>query len=450
MPSRLKASFYTLGCRLNQAETAIIQNGFRQNGYDIVDFGERADVCVINSCTVTEQADAKCRQVVRQALRRNPDTFIAVVGCYSQTGAEALSRIEGIDLIVGNEKKMAVIDLIDAPIKRAAPEIVRAPIRRTPFTIEQTGTDLPTTRANLKIQDGCDFMCSFCVIPFARGRARSRMFWDIQREALQLVDAGYQELVLTGVNVGTYRNEGKLFLDIVRMLLTIPGLRRLRISSIEPTTIPEELLDLMADSDVLCSHLHIPVQSGSDAILQAMKRNHTLREFADFVERAAKKVPDILLGTDLMVGFPGESEADFAASCELLQNLPLAYAHVFTYSERAGTAAARMSDKVAPGEKKQRSKILHRISEQEKIAFYRRFIGREVRVLVEEQGADGYWLGFSDNYLKVRIVGKGLAENQLVSILIRDVQNGIALGEPVQETSHAPGQTPVQFAEMIV
>ncbi len=432
MREKLRASFYTLGCRLNQAETGLISNSFRERGYDIVEFGEPADVCIINSCTVTEQADAKCRQIVRQVLRKNPDTFVAVVGCYAQTGFEALQQIEGIDLIVGNQDKLQVIDLIDEPAKRPEPRIVRSRMTRSPFTLPFYGTDLPTTRANLKIQDGCDFMCSFCIIPFARGRARSRAFWDIQREAMELVEAGINEIVLTGVNIGTYRFEDKGFMDVVRMLLAIPGLRRLRISSIEPTTVDEALLDLMADSEVLCSHLHLPVQSGSDRILKSMRRVYSVREFLNFVDRAHRRVPDILIGTDIMVGFPGETEDDFAESCRILTDTPIAYAHVFTYSERPGTASARIEGKIDPRIKKQRSKEIHRLSEQQKRAFYARFIGKTVRVLTEEQDFDGRWLGFSDNYIRVAVTGTDLHENQLVMCEIQSIdEKGIAIGRPI-------------------
>ena len=431
MQGRLKASFYTLGCRLNQAETGLISNSFRERGYELVDFGEPADVCVINSCTVTEQADAKCRQVVRQVLKKNPDTFVAVVGCYAQTGVEALKQIDGIDLIVGNQDKFQLVDLIDEPAKRPEPQVVRSKFTRTPFTLPVYGTDLPTTRANLKIQDGCDFMCSFCVIPFARGRARSRAFWDIQREAIRLIEAGYKEIVLTGVNIGTYRYEDKTFVDVVKMLLTLPGLGRLRISSIEPTTIDPELIELMADAPQFCPHLHVPVQSGSNTVLRAMKRLYTADEFLRFIEQVYRRVPDVMIGTDIMVGFPGETEADFQDSCTLLQDSPLAYAHVFTYSERQGTASTRLNGKVAPKVKKERSRTIHRISEQKKAAFYRRMVGRKVRVLTEEKDESGRWLGFTDNYVRVAVSGGGdaLNENQFVNGVIRDVEDLVALAE---------------------
>jgi threonylcarbamoyladenosine tRNA methylthiotransferase MtaB len=430
--SKLKASFYTLGCRLNQAETALIGNTFRQKGYDLVEFGQAADVCVINSCTVTEQADSKCRQLVRQVLRKNPETFVAVVGCYAQIGAEALRKIDGVDLIVGTQDKLRVIDFIDDPVKLPEPQVIKSRMTKAPFTIATEGMVAPTTRANLKIQDGCDFMCSFCVIPFARGRARARAFWDIQREAMQLVEAGHKEIVLTGVNIGTYQFEDKKFLDVVKMLLTIPGLKRLRISSIEPTTIPYELIGLMADSEVLCPHLHIPVQSGDDGVLAAMKRLYTTVEFLQFIEHAAKRVPDILIGTDIMVGFPGESNAAFQASCELLRNSPLAYAHVFTFSERGGTAAIKLRDKVSPAEKKARSALLHRLSEKKKLDFYRRFLGRRLRVLTEEQNEYGQWLGFSDNYIKVAIPSEKLSVNSLVTVRLASVSGESGAGEMVE------------------
>lgn len=427
--AKLKASFYTLGCRLNQAETALIGNSFRQKGYDLVEFGQAADVCVINSCTVTEQADSKCRQLVRQVLRKNPATFVAVVGCYAQIGAEALRKIDGVDLIIGTQDKLRVIDFIDDPVKLPEPQIVNNKMTKAPFTIATATMAAPTTRANLKIQDGCDFMCSFCVIPFARGRARSRTFGDIQREALQLVEAGHKEIVLTGVNIGTYQFEDKSFLDVVKMLLTIPELKRLRISSIEPTTIPNALIDLMADSAVLCPHLHIPVQSGDDGVLQAMKRLYTAAEFLQFIEHAAKRVPDILLGTDIMVGFPGESDSAFQASCDLLQNSPLAYAHVFTFSERGGTAATRLKSKVSPASKKFRSAVLHQISEEKKLDFYRRFLGRELRVLTEEQNALGQWVGFSDNYIKVAIPSEKLSANALLQVRLASLSKETGIGE---------------------
>lgn len=431
MNSKLRASFHTLGCRLNQAETALISSRFHAQGYDIVAFGEASDVCVINSCTVTEHADRKCRQLVNQVLRRNPETFVAVVGCYAQVGAEALQRIPGIDLVVGTQDKLSVADLIEDPVKLPSPRIIRSRMTKQPFTITSEGLPAPSTRANLKIQDGCDFMCGFCIIPFARGRARSRAFWDIQREALALVAAGHQELVLTGVNIGTYAFEGKTFLDVVKMLLTLPGLQRLRISSIEPTTIPEELIELMAGSRVLCPHLHIPAQSGDDGVLAAMKRLYTRSEFEAFIANVQRRVPHAMIATDLMVGFPGETPEAFRASCALLEHSPLAYAHVFTFSERGGTAATKLGDKISSRIKKERSQLLHALSEKKKAEAYRRFIGNDMRVLIEERTAEGTWQGFADNYVKVSIAGTTLRENQLLATRITSVTSEPVLAHAV-------------------
>jgi threonylcarbamoyladenosine tRNA methylthiotransferase MtaB len=435
--ANLTASFHTLGCRLNQAETDIISNRFKQNGYKIVDVDQPADVFVLNSCTVTEDADAKCRKLVRRVLRNNPKTFVVVVGCYAQIGSEALSKIHGIDLIVGTQDKLRVFEFFeDAPVKSEKPHVIKNKMTKAPFTIEHDGV-ATTTRANLKIQDGCDFMCSFCIIPFARGRARSRVFWDVQREAQQLVEAGHKEIILTGVNIGTYQFEDKTFLDVVKMLLKIPGLARLRISSIEPTTISEQVLDLMADSDVFCPYLHIPAQSGNDEMLAKMKRLYRRDEFQRFIENAAKKIPDVLLGTDMMVGFPGEDESAFQDSCDLLENSPLAYAHVFTFSERSGTAAQRLTEKVSALEKKYRSIELHALSEKKKNSFYRRFIGRRLQVLTEKSDDSHVSAGYTRNYLRAVLPRGGFGANRLVEFEALGLQDSHLIGEPVGATPAA-------------
>lgn len=403
----LRVSLVTLGCRLNEAESAVIGRRFAARGYDVVPFGEPADVCVVNSCTVTHEADRKCRQVVRQALRRNPDTFVAVVGCYAQIGHEALKQIEGLDLIVGSAEKLNVVDWIDEPAKRSEPQVVRPRPTRQPFALplDDAGAGLAAhVRANLKVQDGCDFMCAFCVIPFARGRARSRAFWDVQREAIERIAAGHRELVLTGVNIGTYEHEGRTFLDLVDMLRRLPGLARLRISSIEPTTVGRALIDRIADDDVLCPHLHVPLQAGSDRILAAMKRHHTKRDFLDLIEYAAAKLDRPMLATDLMVGFPGETDADFNETLRVLRDSPLVCAHIFRFSERAGTKAARLPDKVAPEGKRTRSESLHDVSRAKLAAWRAGLVGRRVRVLTEQVDpeAGAVW-GTSDEFAKVAL-----------------------------------------------
>jgi len=433
----LRAAFYTLGCRLNQAETATLSATFAAQGYTIVEFGEETDVCVINTCSVTESAEAKCRQAVRAVLRRSPQAYVAVTGCYAQVGVEALRRIEGLDLIVGTEDKMRLVECIDAvPQKLGQPRVVHSTkISRHPFTIAGVGDYSGQTRANIKIQDGCNFACAFCIIPFTRGGARSRELDDIVREAHGLVAQGHREIVLTGVNIGTYDDAGQDVLRVVQALEPIAGLERIRISSIEPTTISEALVEWMATSSKLCPYLHVPVQSGDDQVLQRMKRRYTRATFAAFIERVAARVPDMCLGTDVMVGFPGEDERAFNNTHTLLADLPLAYFHVFSYSERPHTYAQRYRDPVVPAVVQQRSRLLRELSARQKAAFYRRFTGRTLRVLFEHRDASGLFTGFSDNYIRVGMATESNVANQLLPIRLLSADDGLALGRLVPASS---------------
>ena len=425
----LRASFHTLGCRLNQAETASISATFAARGYTIVGTDTETDIHIINTCSVTEGAEAKCRQAVRAALRRSPHAYVVVTGCYAQVGVEALRRIDGLDLIVGTEDKMRLVELIGLPEKRGWAQVVhRRKISRDDFTIDLVGDYSGQTRANLKIQDGCNFACAFCIIPFTRGGARSRKPDDIVREADGLVARGHREIVLTGVNIGTYTCDGCDLLLVLQALEEVAGLERIRISSIEPTTIPDALLDWMATSRKLCPYLHIPIQSGDDQVLARMKRHYTGAQFAAFAERVVERLPDICLGTDVMVGFPGEDEAAFSRTRTLLADLPLAYFHVFSYSERPYTYAQRYSDRVPPPLVRDRSRILRELSARQKAAFYRRFVGRTVRVLFERREAHGLYTGFSDNYIKVGVEAADELANQLRLVRLSGVEDGLALG----------------------
>ncbi len=428
----MRASFHTLGCRLNQAETASISATFANRGYRIVDYGADTDVCVINTCSVTESAEAKCRQAVRTVLRRSPNAYVVVTGCYAQVGKEALRAINGLDLIVGTAHKMQVVDLIDTPQKEAAPRVVHTTkIARDDFTMDVIGNYSDHTRANLKIQDGCNFACAFCIIPFSRGGARSRRFPDILQEARGLVARGHREIVLTGVNIGTYTSDGYDLLQVIRALEDIDGLDRIRISSIEPTTIPEGLVDWMATSSKLCPYLHVPLQSGDDDVLQRMKRRYTRADFTSFIERVAARVPDVCLGTDAMVGFPGEDEAAFANTRLLLADLPLAYCHVFSYSERPHTYAQRYTDHVPPAAVQARSRTLRQLSTRKKAAFYRGSMGSTVRVLFERLEKSGLHTGFSDNYLKVGVEASEDLSNQMAIVRLHRLSDGLAIGEVV-------------------
>lgn len=436
----LRASFHTLGCRLNQAETASISATFVNRGYHVVDYGADTDVCVINTCSVTEGAEAKCRQAVRTVLRRSPNAYVVVTGCYAQVGKEALRGIDGLDLIVGTAHKMEVVDLIDTPQKEPTPRVVHTTkIARDDFSLDVIGNYTDHTRANLKIQDGCNFACAFCIIPFSRGGARSRTFPDIINEAHGLAERGHREIVLTGVNIGTYASDGYDLLHVIQALEGVDGLERIRISSIEPTTIPDGLVDWMATSSKLCPYLHVPLQSGDDSVLQRMKRRYTRADFEAFIERVAAHVPDVCLGTDAMVGFPGEDEAAFANTRLLLADLPLAYCHVFSYSERPHTYAQRYTDPVPPADIQARSRILRELSTRKKAAFYRGSMGSTVRVLFERLENSGLYTGFSDNYLKVGVEASEDLSNQMALVRLHDVSGGLAIGELVGNATTGNG-----------
>jgi threonylcarbamoyladenosine tRNA methylthiotransferase MtaB len=424
-----RASLHTLGCRLNQSETNILAEKLTEAGYELVPFGDSADLAIINTCTVTHEADAKSRKLVRQFIRANPEAYTAVIGCYAQMGAKALAEIEGVDLIIGNQEKLNVLDYVAAG-KNDAALIVRDRIERDDFEIEFSGVGVPLhRRANLKIQDGCDFMCSFCVIPFARGRARSRALDNLLEEARSLVARGAKELVLTGVNIGTYAWEGKSVLEVIAALNDLEGVARLRISSIEPTTIPDELFAWMADpAHKLVPYLHVPLQAGSDQVLERMRRKYTRAEYINFMRRAAAAVPGIGLGTDIMVGFPGETEEDFAQTLGVLEETDLFYAHVFKYSERAGTASARMPERSDPRVSNARGARLRKASAAKFDAFARTQVGREVEVLFE-QAENGLWSGYTGNYLRVVVPSNDCLENELRLVRLTGVHGDILSGE---------------------
>ena len=395
-----KASVKALGCRLNQYEAVEMQGRLEASGYEIVPFGEKADLGVINTCTVTNEADAKSRNIIRRFIRQNPKALTVVVGCYSQMDANSIAMIKGVDYVIGNHDKMNFLDHVD-DIKPSTPVIVRDRISREDFSIGFVGDPQFEQRANLKIQDGCDFMCSFCVIPFSRGRARSRELDDLISEVGRMVQSGVQEIILTGVNLGTYSSKSKNFLNLIEMISSFDGLKRIRISSIEPTTIPEAIFDWMADnSHPLMPYLHVPMQSGSDEILNLMKRKYSLQEMSEFFERAVSKIPEVCIGTDLMVGFPGETNDHFEETCETFISFPFSYCHVFTFSERKGTAAYRMQKQVRMEECRKRSAHLRRLSSSKRMEFYKKHEGKIVEVLLENPKGNMI-SGYTDNYVKV-------------------------------------------------
>ena len=415
MTAGTRVSFYTLGCRLNQAETAILQRSFEQKGYRVVDFKKSADVVVVNTCTVTENGDADTRKVVNKINRLNPEARIALIGCQAQIQRHKLLEMRNVHWVVGNERKMELDSVLQETADNASPRVITPVISRKPFTIPLAGIDRKHTRANLKIQDGCDFFCSFCVIPYARGRARSREFANIISAAKQLIHAGHREIVLNGINVGTYCYEDKTILDVVKTLEQLDGLQRLRLSSIEPTTIPWKLIERAKPDSKLCRHFHIPLQSGSDEVLQMMNRHYSTAEFSDFIQKVSKHVPGVCLGVDVIVGFPGEKDTHFEETHNLLQDLPLAYFHVFSYSERPWTKSRKLMDKVSQPVIEKRSKSLRELSVQKRRIFMEQHIG-SVQMVLFEQKKKEYWNGLTDNYIRVKVSSDLDLHNRLLPV----------------------------------
>ena len=411
-----RVSFHTFGCRLNQAETASIEHSFKSKGYQVVDDSKLSDIVVINTCTVTKNGDADTRKLVNRLVRKNPEAQIALIGCQAQVQGHLLSKMPNIRWIVGNARKLELASIIGGDTSVVSyPFILTESIPQNNFKIRFKGTDRRQTRANLKIQDGCDFYCFFCVIPYARGRARSREFGDLEREAKDLVAAGHKEIVLTGVNVGTYSDEHHRFMDVVHALERIKGLRRLRISSIEPTTIPYELLDKMKADSVVCRYLHIPLQSGSDKILFKMNRRYSTKDYTDFIEQAVTKVQGICLGTDVIVGYPGESDALFDETLDFVKATKFTYIHVFSYSERGPAKSKKFSHQIPEDRIRSRSRVLRQLSDEQRNTFMTRHIGTEHLVLFEQR-KNGFWTGLTDNFIRVKVASDLNLHNELIPV----------------------------------
>ena len=425
-------SFHTFGCRLNQSETAAMENRFTTAGYKIVPIDKPASVAVINTCTVTENGDADTRRLVSKLSRFNPSVKIALVGCQAQIQKEKLTELPNVRWVVGNARKMELLEIIEENADPLDKRVIAPTIPKAPFTIPSTAIALERTRANLKIQDGCDFFCSFCEIPYARGRGRSRVFEDILREANSLAGAGYKEIVLTGINIGTYDFEGKTLMDVIDTLEQIPTLERLRISSIEPTTIPLALIDKMALSlkgkSKLCRHLHIPLQSGDDAVLKAMRRKYSIKDFRDLINLITERVPQVCLGTDIIVGFPTEDSQAFKESERIVQDMPLHYLHVFSYSARSLAKSRLLEGSVLPQEIEVRSRTLRELSARKRKLFYQSLLGRRQEVLFEGNESP-LWQGLTDNYVPVEVNSTENLGNQIKDVALKEIQGLKILGE---------------------
>ncbi len=429
--AKRRASLHTVGCRLNHAESTVLGEGLRRKGFELVEFGQPTDLLVLNTCAVTEDAERTSRYLIRKTLKHSPHAFIAVTGCYAQTGLVRLTRETSIDLIVGNQFKLdlpAYVPPAHELKKRSSPHVVHTKtILRDDFALPYFG-EPAGIRALVKIQDGCNTMCSFCIIPFSRGHERSRQLEDIEAEVTSLADRGYQEIVLSGVNIGRYCHESRDLCALLRRLERINGIVRIRISSIEPTTVGEDLLDLLAHSSKLCPSLHIPLQSGDDGILQAMNRRYTVKAYVKLIERAVAQIPHLGLGTDLMVGFPGETEPAFRNTVAIATDLPFAYFHIFPYSPRPGTAAARLKQTLPSSVINRRIKILQEIGRAKQLAFHHRQIGTTVPVLFETGVEDGLRHGRTPNFTRVAVASADDLCNQIKPVTITAATERWAIG----------------------
>ena len=398
-----KVALHTLGCKLNFSETSTIGNQFLNKGFEIVDFKEQSDIYVLNTCTVTENAEKECRQIVRRALKQNPNAFVIVTGCYAQLRPQEISQIEGVDLVLGSKEKFQLFDIVNDFKKNELACIYVSPTDQLNDFGPAHSTDADSrTRAYLKIQDGCDYTCSFCTIPLARGKSRSMNPDNLLIEFKKLVQQDYKEIILTGVNVGDYGKSFNLYLlDILKKMVEIEGNFRLRISSIEPNLLTNEIIDFTADNPKMCKHFHIPLQSGSPKILRLMQRRYKAEYYKELVLKIKNKIPYAGIGVDVIVGFPGETNEDFMETYNFLKELPVSYLHVFTYSERPNTKAINLEGVVDVFERRKRNHMLRILSEKKKNEFYNSMTDKNLEVLFEHANHNGIMKGFSSNYIRV-------------------------------------------------
>lgn len=403
-----KVAFYTLGCKLNFAETSTIARSFEEEGYIRVDFDDPADIYVINTCSVTENADKQFKQIVRKALKTNPKAFLAAVGCYAQLKPEELASVDGVDLVLGAKEKFNITQYIDDLTKNNEGIVHSCEIAETDFYVGSYSIG-DRTRAFLKVQDGCDYKCTYCTIPMARGISRSDTIENILSNAKKISDKGIKEIVLTGVNIGDYgkgefgnKKHEHTFLELVQALDKVEGIERLRISSIEPNLIKDETIDFIAQSNSFVPHFHIPLQSGSNEILKKMKRRYLRELYVSRVAKIREVMPDACIGVDVIVGFPGETDEHFLETYHFLNELDISYLHVFTYSERDNTEAVLMDGVVPDAVRAKRSKMLRGLSAKKRNAFYESQLGKEKTVLFESDNKQGYIHGFTENYVKVK------------------------------------------------
>ncbi len=417
-----KVAFHTLGCKLNFAETSEISKILTNAGYAKVEMTEHPDVLVINTCSVTDQADQKCRNIVRRAIKTNPDVFVAVVGCYAQLKPEEIAQIEGVSVVLGANEKFNILQHIQKSAEERQKIVVGHIKEVNEFVPSFSSGD--RTRTFLKVQDGCNYFCAFCTIPLARGRSRSASIADTLKQAELAAEKRAKEIVLTGVNIGDFGTaNGETFLDLIKALDALPHIERYRISSIEPNLLTEEIIAFVAQSKKFMPHFHIPLQSGDDEILRAMRRRYRTDLYQSRIDNIKRLIPDACIGVDVITGFPGETDELFQNTMNFIQSLPVSYLHVFTYSERANTTALRIQE-VVPIEKRQlRTNQLRMLSEKKKRAFYQAFTQSERTVLWEGVDEEGRMMGYTDNYIRLSKPFDAAQVNTLESVVIEN--NGV-------------------------
>ena len=414
-------AFYTLGCKLNFSETSTIGRTLVQAGYGKVPFEAGADVYVINTCSVTDHADRKCKKIVREALRHNPNAFVAVIGCYAQLKPHEIASIPGVDLVLGAAEKFNIEQYLTDTRKKEVAEVKDGKIKEV-IEYHSSYSLGDRTRTFLKVQDGCDYFCSFCTIPLARGSSRSDTISNVVKQAEKIVRSGIKEIVLTGVNTGDFgANTGETFYELLRALEQVNGLERLRISSIEPNLLSNEIIDLASQSSVIVPHFHIPLQSGNDELLHSMRRKYDTVLYTSRIERIKKQMPHACIGVDVIVGFPGETHEHFLSTYNYLNELDISYLHVFTYSERANTTAIKMKGKVKQNDRHERNKMLAILSDKKRRHFYEQQVGKTVKVLWEAENDNDTMYGFTDNYVRVKTHYDPMLVNEITEFELTEI-----------------------------
>ena len=435
MQFQRKVAVYTLGCKLNFSESSTLARSFEEAGYARVDFEDAPDVVVINTCTVTENADKKCKQLVRKAKEINPSAYVAIVGCYAQLKPEEIAKIPGVNMVLGANEKFRLLEEVEANFGREVQVVKNESIKHV-LSFNPSFSAGDRTRSFLKIQDGCDYFCTFCTIPLARGKSRNASIADTLAEAKKLADSPVREVVLTGVNIGDFGQGGEEnFFQLIQALDALEGIDRFRISSIEPNLLSNEIIAFcLTESQRFMPHFHIPLQSGSDRILKLMRRKYDRALFQNRVEQIKSLNPNCCIGVDVIVGFPGESDEDFQETVDFLQALDISYLHVFTYSERANTTAVKLGSPVPMAVRKARSKQLHALSDRKKQQFYHAQLGKLYTVLFEQEEDEGKMYGFTENYLKVESAFHPALVNHLVPVRI----DRLTLDQTVKVTIENP------------